>query len=107
MTVDQQVRRFDEVRLLRDLFDWDSAITKNALVAVDKGNGAGGRPRIPERRIEGDESSLAPKIRDVDRPLAFGSFDHFQFNGLPVVRERCGIGTHSTRSPKQPKSDAD
>src|SRR5262249_5760749 len=75
VSVNEQVRRFDEGRVLTKLFDRDAAITEYPLLAVDIGDGARGRRGVHERRIERDEPGFRSQLRDVDGLLVLGSYD--------------------------------
>jgi hypothetical protein len=67
---DQQERDLDERRLLREFFDWDSAIPQDALFAVDEGDGAFAGTGIAVAVVEGDMAGLASQTSPPARSLS-------------------------------------
>ena len=73
--VDEQIGGLDEVGLLSELFDAVTAVTKDALLAVDKGDlrfaGAG----VGVAVVESDVAGFVAQLADVDPAFAFGTDD--------------------------------
>ena len=66
IAVDQQVRRFDERGVLRELLDRVAAVQEDSFLAVDEGDLALGRPGVHVTGVERDEPGVLPEVSDVD-----------------------------------------
>src|SRR5690606_12346675 len=66
VAVNQKVRDFDEVRRLRELFDWVTTVAQDAFFAVEKRNGRSAGRRIHKAVIVSYETRLGSQLTDVD-----------------------------------------
>ena len=73
LSVQQQIRAFEERAVLRKLFDLVSPVPKNPLFPIDVGDGAYGRGRVLEPGIVGHHSEIA--LVDLDLPEIHGADD--------------------------------
>jgi hypothetical protein len=96
---DQQVGDLEEGRALGQLLDGVAAIAQDALVAVDIGNrrfAAGGGAITG---IEGEIPQLGVQTADVQRGVAFGTFDNGQvqrFAGFGISESQHALGHRDT-----------
>jgi hypothetical protein len=75
LAVAEQVRDFEEVAVLGQLFDRVAAIAQDALVAIDERDCARAGAGVRVAGIECDEPGGAPELADVDGAFAFAAFD--------------------------------
>jgi hypothetical protein len=97
---EKQVRGFEKVAVLRQLFDRIAAVEQDALVAVDERDPAAARRRVHERGIVGHQAEVVrrhldlPQVCRPDRPILDW---HFVLLAGAVVGDRQRIG-HEIRS---------
>ena len=94
--VTEMIERRDEIRfvyVLGDDFDGVSAISQNALITVQVGDGAGGRARVDVPLVEGNIAGLGPELGDVDRMFVFGAHDDRQID-LLIAKSQFGRLAH-------------
>ena len=94
--INEQVSGLDERRFLSKLLDRNSAVAKDALLAVDKGDFARARPGIAESGVERDGAGLAEQLAHIDRPFPGGSLDDGQRYFLPIPIQLCRL-IHGTK----------
>ena len=70
--VDQQVAHLQVGRTFRQLLDRISAVAEDAGIAVDVGDGRGGRSRVRVTRIERDEAGGGHELGDIEPRDPFG-----------------------------------
>ena len=56
--VEEEPRGFDEIGLFGELFDGVAAVTEDAFVAIDEGDGTFAGPGAVEARVHGDGAGL-------------------------------------------------
>src|SRR5215510_771595 len=86
LSVNDQKSSLDKARLLRQLLDWNAAVAKDALLSVDKRNGAPTGTCVPVAAVESDQTGLIAQFANVDRTLTGRSFNQGQhcFFAVPV-----------------------
>jgi hypothetical protein len=91
LAVDQEVRDLEERRLLGELVDRVTAVTEDALVAVDVRDRGRARSGVDEPRVERDLSGAGEKLPDVEAVGAFGGFADFQGKGFFPEVQRVAV----------------
>ena len=91
LAVDQQVADLDERRLLGELVDRNAAVTQDAGVAVDVGDGALASGGVDEAVVERGEAGLGQKRAERNAVVSFGRAHDLQVNLAARVPEFGGV----------------
>ena len=81
LAVDQQIAGFDEIAALGQLLDRVAAVAENALLAVEKCDGAGGRSGVHVTVVHRDQAGRGPELGNIDGGflLRAGNYRQFEF----------------------------
>ena len=94
LAVEKQVGDLQEGLLLRQLVDRIAAIEKDALVAVDEGDGGGAGGGGGETRVVGEAAGLLVERADVDDLRPGRAVEHVEVPALVADRECGRLVTH-------------
>ena len=82
--INQQIGRLDKGGFDGQFLDGNATIAQDALLSVNKSDGAGAGPRIGVAIVQGDVSGLVPQVGDIHRKFPFATGDRGQFVDLAV-----------------------
>ena len=95
------MRDFQKVAIAGQVFDRVAAIAKNAAVAVEKGDAAGGRAGVGVALVERDAAGRREQLGDVEAALLLGADDDRQLDLLAVKLQARDFSQRQIFSPPQ------
>ena len=78
--------------MLSQFLDRVAAVTQNALITVNIGDGRGRGCGVDETGVVGDRAGFLQELGNVITGVAFCSFESRQFNLSAVVAQECARG---------------